>query len=209
MKVFRNIEYLCSKLIKKMRLRAIKNSEIDRTSSVESGTQLINSKIGKHSFCGYDCTIINTEIGSFCSIANGVEVGGATHTIEWVSTSPVFNENKDQIRKKYAYHKFNPIEKRTVIGNDVWIGSKVLVKAGIVIGDGAIVGMGSVVTKDVPSYEIWGGNPAKFIKNRFSENIGSKLLASKWWDLNESQLNYLGKDICKPLDFLEGIESLK
>ena len=36
-----------------------------------------------------------------------------------------------------------------------------MVKAGVKIGNGAIIGMGSVVTKDVPDYEIWAGNPAK------------------------------------------------
>jgi acetyltransferase-like isoleucine patch superfamily enzyme len=37
---------------------------------------------------------------------------------------------------------------------------------GVHIGDGAIIAAGSVVTKDVPPYEIWGGNPARFLKSR-------------------------------------------
>ena len=39
---------------------------------------------------------------------------------------------------------------------------------GVAIGDGAIVAAGSVVTKDVAPCTIVGGNPARFIKNRFS-----------------------------------------
>lgn len=60
----------------------------------------------------------------------------------------------------------------TVIGNDVWIGSNSVILAGVTIGNGAIIAAGSVVAKDIPPYEIWGGNPAKKIKDRFaSEEI--------------------------------------
>lgn len=53
-----------------------------------------------------------------------------------------------------------------VIGDDVWIGSRVTILPGVHIGNGAVIGSGAVVTKNVPSYEIWGGNPAKFLKTR-------------------------------------------
>lgn len=36
----------------------------------------------------------------------------------------------------------------------------------LTIGDGAIVGAGSIVTKDIPPYQCWAGNPARFIKER-------------------------------------------
>lgn len=56
--------------------------------------------------------------------------------------------------------------KPVIIGNDVWIGSRVIILPGVTIGDGAIIGAGSVVTKDVPPYSIFAGNPAKFIRER-------------------------------------------
>ncbi len=56
--------------------------------------------------------------------------------------------------------------KPVVIGNDVWIGARVTILPGVHIGDGAVIGAGAVVTKDVPSYEIWGGNPARLLKKR-------------------------------------------
>lgn len=182
------IEYIISKIIKKMHLRAIKNSMIDKTSSIAAGTQFVNSKMDRNSFCGYDCTIINTQIGGFCSIANNCEIGGASHSIDWISTSPVFNENKDQIKKKYSYHKYNAT-KHTVVGNDVWIGSKVLIKAGVTIGDGVVIGMGSVVTKDIPPYEVWAGNPAKIIRKRFDNETILKLLKIKWWEFDDIKLS--------------------
>ena len=57
-----------------------------------------------------------------------------------------------------------------VIGNDVWIGARVIILPGVHVGDGAIIGAGAVVTKNIPSYEIWGGNPARFLKSRIDQN---------------------------------------
>lgn len=51
-----------------------------------------------------------------------------------------------------------------IIEKDVFIGARSIILKGVTIGEGSIVGAGSVVTKDIPSGEIWGGNPAKFIK---------------------------------------------
>lgn len=56
------------------------------------------------------------------------------------------------------------ISKPIVIGNDVFIGANCIILKGVTIGDRAIVGAGSVVTANIPADEIWGGNPAKFIR---------------------------------------------
>jgi maltose O-acetyltransferase len=61
--------------------------------------------------------------------------------------------------------------KLVVFENDVWIGARAIILPGVHIGQGAIVGAGAVVTKDVPPYAIVGGNPAKVIKSRRSEQI--------------------------------------
>ena len=52
------------------------------------------------------------------------------------------------------------------IGKDCWLGSGVKVTKGVTIGDGAVIGTSSVVTCDIPSYEVWAGIPARFIKKR-------------------------------------------
>ncbi|KJV62479.1 putative chloramphenicol O-acetyltransferase [Rickettsia amblyommatis str. Darkwater] len=57
-----------------------------------------------------------------------------------------------------------------------------MIMPGIKIADGAVVGARSLVTKNIGAYEIWGGNPAKLIKKRFSDDNIAKLLQIKWWD---------------------------
>ena len=52
-----------------------------------------------------------------------------------------------------------------IIGDDVWIGSRVIILGGK-IGNGAVIGAGAVVTHDIPSNAVVGGNPAKVIKMR-------------------------------------------
>lgn len=53
--------------------------------------------------------------------------------------------------------------RKTIVGNNVFIGLNAIIMPGVNVGDGAIIGAGSVVTKDVKSYTVVGGNPAKFI----------------------------------------------
>lgn len=56
---------------------------------------------------------------------------------------------------------------KITIGDDCWIGRNVTILPGCKnIGRGVVVGACSVVTKDIPDYEVWCGNPAKFVKRR-------------------------------------------
>ena len=52
----------------------------------------------------------------------------------------------------------------TKVENSVSIGSSATILCGVTIGEGSLVGAGSVVTKDIPPYEIWAGNPAQFLR---------------------------------------------
>lgn len=62
----------------------------------------------------------------------------------------------------------NMPSKPVVIGNNVFIGMNTIILKGVTVGDGAVIGAGSVVSSNIPSNEIWAGNPAKFIKKRNS-----------------------------------------
>lgn len=190
--------------MKKIRGAAIYNSKLDKTVVIEAGSHIVNSIFGKYSYCGYDCQIINCKIGAFCSLGDNIKIGGANHPGYWVSTSPVFYEGRDSIKKKFANYP-RPKDKETLIGNDVWIGHNAVILQGVKISDGAIVGSGAVVTKDVPPYSVVVGNPARIIKKRFDDTTIEKLSESKWWDLNESIIKDLAVHIQSPTDFINNL----
>jgi acetyltransferase-like isoleucine patch superfamily enzyme len=86
----------------------------------------------------------------------------------------------------------------TVIGNDVWLTQRTFLRSGVHIGDGAVIAAGAVVTKDVPPYAIVGGNPAKVLRFRFTEQQRADLLDIKWWDWSDEEVRaavpYLASD---------------
>jgi acetyltransferase-like isoleucine patch superfamily enzyme len=118
-------------------------------------------------------------IGKFCSIARNVRiVVDGNHRPDWITTYP-FAETIDGFAKNPGH----PAGKGDmIIGNDVWIGRDALILPGVQIGDGAVIAAGSVVTKDVRDYEVSGGNPARHIKNRFTDQQINELKRIKWWD---------------------------
>lgn len=193
------------KLLKKLRLRAVKDSRVHPTSKLESGTVFYHSTMGRHSFCGYDCEISHADIGSFVSIANGVVIGGGRHPMEWVGMSPVFYEGRDSVKAKFSTHAREPVQ-RVRIGHDVWIGRSAIVLPGVEIGNGAVVGAGAVVTKNVPPYAVVAGNPARLLRYRFGEAIVSRLAATAWWDLDDDALRRLGPCFDDVERFLEVAE---
>lgn len=199
-----SIRYIYSKFFKKyLRGKSIIRSDIHRTASIASGCNIIDSIIGKYSYTGYDVIIANCRIGSFCSLAEGVIIGGAEHPMSWVSTSPVFeNVNHSGPKKRFTKLDLEP-PKTTYIGNDVWIGNRAIIKQGLTIGDGAVIGAGAVVTKDVEPYSIVVGCPAKHIRYRFDTKVIKDLLHIKWWDMSDEILSTLSKHVQNPEEFIK------
>ena len=143
-------------------------------------------------------------VGSYCSLGARIEFFlGGNHRMDWFTTYPFGHLHKNIFNtvsgEGHPYSKGD-----IVIGNDVWIGMNAKIMSGVKIGDGAVVAANSVVTKDVPEYTIVGGNPAKIIKKRFTDEIIEVLLNIKWWDWDEEKIN-------KNLDVLcsSNIEKLK
>lgn len=172
---------------------------------------LHNSSVGAFTYFT-DGYIYNTDIGRYCSVARGVNIGQGNHPMDWLSTSPFQYELgfKFKTGALFPYHKtykefkvpegnrrkaLDAIRKpKTIIGNDVWIGHGVTITAGVNVGDGAIVAAGAVVTKDVPPFSIVAGVPAQVIKFRFTEDIIAKLLKLKWWEFPSWQLSTVNFD---------------
>lgn len=139
-------------------------------------------------------------IGKFCALASGVTfiMGPANHRLSSVTAYPfgVFGGAWEENTPPHLSQL--PFKGDTVVGNDVWIGRQSVVMPGVHIGDGAIVAAYSVVTRDVPPYTVFGGNPARFIKDRFDAELTQLLLDFRWWDLPPQRLADILPLLCDP-----------
>jgi len=137
-------------------------------------------------------------IGKFCAIATNVKfiMNGANHKLDSISTYPfpIFGNGWEGEMEKLMNL---PSRGDILIGNDVWIGYEALIMPGVKIGDGAIIAARSVVVSDIPPYTVAGGNPAKVIKQRFSDTEISQLLTTKWWDW---EIDKITRNIDKIMD---------
>lgn len=129
-------------------------------------------------------------IGKFCQIASGTKflMGPANHRLCSVTTYPFSVFGGTWAEKTPPHISQLPHKGDTVIGNDVWFGRECVIMPGVKIGDGAIIAAYSVVVQDVSPYTLVGGNPARFIKNRFSPELTELLLRFKWWNLEAERL---------------------
>lgn len=165
-------------------------NKISKFARINRLVKIKNSEVGDYSYISANCDITNTNIKRFCSIADNCRIGTASHTLNNISTSPIFtfkNNATDTIWIQKNIGHGNDV-KPVNIGNDVWIATHVIIKDGITIGDGAIIGAGAVVVKDVPPYAVVGGVPAKVIKYRFEKPIIDKLLELQWWNYSDEKL---------------------
>jgi acetyltransferase-like isoleucine patch superfamily enzyme len=164
------------------------SSRVDRKGKIHRWSTVFNSKIGRYSYLTRGSSLVYAEVGDFCSIGHGSMIGLGHHTLDKLSTSPIFTETNNAIGCSWASRVSGYPFKKVIVGNDVWIGARVIVMGGITIGDGAVIAAGAVVTKDVPAYAIVGGSPAKIIKYRFDEDTIANLLKLKWWNFSDDLL---------------------
>ena len=171
---------------------------------------LFDSALGAYSYAQAASAIYNADIGPFCSIAGAVKIGLASHPTTMVCSSPVFYDHDQPLPKFFTSSRlFIDNLPRTVISADVWLGEGVMVKAGVRIGVGAVIGAGAVVTKDVAPYVIAAGNPCRTIRLRFTEDVCNRLLASRWWELGEADLQRLAPLFDAPESLLAELERVR
>jgi len=117
-------------------------------------------EIQKNAVIGSDCKISShTFICEGVHIADKVFVG---HGVTFVNDLYPEAVGADGTMQTDADWEVVP----TYVDERASIGSNSTILCGITIGQNAIIGAGSVVTKDVPSNQIWAGNPARFLRKR-------------------------------------------
>lgn len=131
----------------------------------------------------------DVRIGKYCQMGADVMINSTNHPIQYLTTYINRNLFNGEL---YRLKEVKKIE----IENDVWIGHGAIVLGNVKIGNGAIIAAGAVITKDVPSFAIVGGVPAKVIGHRFASNICREIEELAWWDMTDDKLREL-----KPLFF--------
>lgn len=167
-----------------------RNSEVSPHVSIRFRSRMTKSRIG---FCSYmvGATVIDADIGKFCSIGPRACIGGFYgHPTDTIASSPIFTDRRSPVGNPFGLAEEKRIEKpdRITIGNDVWIGADAKILNGVKIGNGAVIAAGAVVTKDVAPYCIVGGVPAKAIRYRFPADTIDELLKIEWWNLSSTTL---------------------
>ena len=106
------------------------------------------------------CDSHGIYIGDHVSISDGTYFRSANHKFD--STEKFIQHQGHECAE--ISHKGEKYS--IVIEDDVWIGARVVLISGTHICKGSVILSGSVVNKEVPTYEVWGGVPAKFISKR-------------------------------------------
>lgn len=150
---------------------------IQKKSKIELGNNIIFSSATKYNFVGINKPVSifvgkNAELligdnsgfsGTSIFVAKKIIIGKycnfGGNTSIWDNDFHPLNYEDRRV------HKINQIKSSPIIiGNDVFVGANSIILKGVSIGDRSIIGAGSVVSKNIPSDEIWAGNPARLIR---------------------------------------------
>lgn len=200
------------------------NEEYDKEDHIYKGC-----KVGRYTY-GYEDLLkyypIASSIGRYCSINPTAHIWN-NHPMNCITTHPfldcpsfykweVYEERQNYIYKYGRYfhnakYEDSPLRdnQEVIIGNDVWIGANAVILPGVKIGNGAVIAAGAVVTKDVESYAVVGGVPAKVIKYRFKKEEINLLEQIKWWDWSVESIEKNVEIFYQPEKFLQMIKPIE
>jgi len=153
-------------------------AHVSENAEIGVGTKIWqNVQVREGAIIGKNCNIskdvyidFNVTIGNSCKIQNGVSVFHGVTIEEDVFIGPNATFTNDKVPRSFN------VEWRvvpTLVKRGASIGANATIVCGVTIGEYAMVAAGSVVTKDVPSYTLVLGNPAKFYS--FIDKMGNKI----------------------------------
>lgn len=123
-----------------------------------------NISIGNNVYIGsrasFIASVAHIHIGSNVMFGPGVTIRGGDHRIDIVGKYMIDVKESEKLKEN---------DQDVFIKDDVWIGCNATILKGVTIGQGSVVAAGSVVIKDVEPYSIYGGVPAKKLKDRFTK----------------------------------------
>lgn len=168
----------------------VRDVRFGRYCEVKEGARLLNVDFGDYSYTDRFTDIANARIGKFANIASFVRINPGDHPMHRASqhhfmyrATMYFDDVEDEA-DFFAWRASRPV----TLGHDTWIGHGAVILAGRTVGTGAVVAAGAVLSKDVGPYEIWGGVPARKLKDRHPPALAERLSAVAWWDWRHDQL---------------------
>ena len=182
----------------------VQRSRIGSWTEIGRNSRIVESTIGDYTYDDGEVSIIYSEIGRYCSIANRVRINPGNHPMDRVTQHHMtyrraqFGLDETDDPEFFAWRR----AQRCIIGHDVWIGHAAVILPGLRIGTGAVVAAGAVVTRDVEPYQIVAGVPARPKRKRFEDDVIRGLLKSEWWEWSREELLERWRDLCSVPQFL-------
>ena len=150
--------------------------KISDSSFVEIGDNCTFSNFTKHNFAGINrrCSIrvkdnSTLKIGNNCgfsgtviNVKKSIKIGD---NVQFGVNVNIWDNDFHSIDYRKRRKNIGIISNDIVIGNDVWVGANTTILKGVSIGKCSIIASHSLVNKSVGDYELWGGIPAKKLKN--------------------------------------------
>lgn len=131
-------------------------ARIDAFVKIEGGEGVaIHEAVHVASFCHINAGGGQVILGAHSGYASGVVICGGQPDLSYRHVSP-----QDPSELRAAQRRL------TIISPFAVVFANAVVLPGVLVGEGAIVGAGAVVTRDIPPWEVWAGNPARKVGER-------------------------------------------